>query len=377
MTRRPVVAVAMSGGVDSSVAAALCVQAGYEVVGIMLRLWYEAGATGANKCCTVGAIDDARRVAAILDIPFSVLDIEDLFHEVIVEPFLAQVLDGDTPNPCLSCNRRVRFGHLLNQARALGADYLATGHYAQVKQDADGVHWLHRGADRDKDQSYVLHRLDQAQLAQAMFPVGGYTKPEVRRLAEGFGLPVASRADSMDLCWIGPGGMRGFLERNLPAGAAVPGPIVDTGGRVLGEHQGLPFYTRGQRRGLGVATGDAVYVVGKDVAANALVVGPSIALDARHISVRAMHWSSGQVPGGLDGSEGPEDPNPLRITAQIRYRAADAPAWLTPALDASGRPAAAVVFDAPQRAPTAGQALVVYDGDRVLGGGLIAAEGGW
>jgi tRNA-specific 2-thiouridylase len=363
MTRRTV-AVAMSGGVDSSVAAALCVEAGHNVVGIMLRLWSEPGAEGANRCCTLDAVEDARAVADTLNIPFSVIDVADFFRATVVDAFLADAAAGDTPNPCFVCNRRVRFGHLLAQAEALGADALATGHYARLETDAAGTHWLRRGADRAKDQSYVLHRLNQRQLAHASFPVGGYVKAEVRALAAGFGLPVASRADSVDLCWIGPGGVGGFLERHLPPDAQSAGPILDQAGRRLGEHHGLARYTYGQRKGLGVATGAPLFVVDKDAARNALILGPAEALLARRLVLRDMHWISGRAPAG-----------PLNALAQIRYRAAEAPARVVPGTDAHGQPTAEVVFDAPQRAPTPGQGVVVYDGDRVLGGGLIAAVG--
>jgi tRNA-specific 2-thiouridylase len=357
----PVVAVAMSGGVDSSVAAALCVAAGHQVVGIMLRLWAEPGATAANKCCTRGAIEDARAVAAILDIPFSVLDMADLFKQTVVDGFLAATRAGDTPNPCFTCNRQVRFGHLLAQARALGADLLATGHYARIRAQPDGTLALLRGVDPSKDQSYVLHRLSQAQLAQARFPVGDLSKAEVRRLAEHFGLPVARRADSVDLCWVGEGGVRGFLERQLPPGAATPGPIVDPQGNPLGQHAGLAYYTLGQRRGLGLTAPEPCYVIGFDRAANTLVVGPAAALYVGAVRVRALHWVRGAAPAGS-----------FRAGAQVRYRAPEAAATVTLRPDA----AALVDFDQPQRAPTPGQGLVLYAGDEVLGGGLIAPPHG-
>jgi tRNA-specific 2-thiouridylase len=354
------IAVAMSGGVDSSVAAALCVAGGYRVFGIMLRLWSEPGATAANKCCTLAAMDDARAVAGVLDIPFQVLDVEAIFKRVVVDAFAQAAERGDTPNPCFTCNRRMRFGYLLDQARALGADYLATGHYARVARGPDGAFRLLRGLDPSKDQAYVLHRLDQDQLAHALFPIGGYPKTEVRALAERFGLPVASRPDSVDLCWTGPDGVPGFLSRNLPAGAAQPGPIVDLAGRELGRHRGLPYYTDGQRHGLGIAAGHPVYVVRRDAAANALIVGPAAALLARRVLVDDMHWVSGTAPDG-----------PIRVEAQIRYRAPGVAGTLI----AGAGDRAALEFDAPVRAPTVGQGLVAYAGETVLGGGRIAGSG--
>jgi len=351
-----VVAVAMSGGVDSSVAAARCVAAGHRVVGIMLRLWAEEGAPGANRCCSLDAIDDARAVADVLGIPFSVIDAAAPFRAAVVDPFIQRSGAGETPNPCFTCNRLVRFGFLLERARTLGADYLATGHYARLRRHPDGTRALLRGADPAKDQSYMLHRLGQDQLARAMFPVGDLTKAEVRELARHHGLPVAERKDSVDLCWVAADGVPGFLARHLPAAAMGPGPIVDTAGTVLGRHRGLPAYTLGQRHGLGVATGKAVYVIAKDQAANTLVVGPADALMKRRVMAADAHWILGVPPAG-----------PVHVEAQIRSRAPAAPAVATPLSDG----AVAVNFEAPQRAPTPGQGIVLYQGEEVLGGATI------
>lgn len=361
--RRPVVAVAMSGGVDSSVAAALCVAAGAEVVGIMLRPWAEPGTTAANRCCTAGAVDDARMVADRLDIPFRVLDIVDAFKATVVDPFVAAAAAGDTPNPCFTCNRAIRFGLLRGHALALGADLVATGHYARVTHEPDGAWALRRGIDATKDQSYVLHALDQASLANALFPLGGLPKARVRALASALGLGVADRPDSVDLCWVGDDGVAGFLSRHLPEGAARPGPIVDASGRVVGTHRGLPLYTLGQRRGLGVATGAPAYVVERDAASNTLRLGPDVALAVREARVRSMHWSAGMPPDG-----------PIRAAVQVRYRAQAVGALVTPRADGG----ADMRFDVPQRAVTQGQGLVAWDAanDRVLGGGAIAADGG-
>lgn len=360
--RAPVVAVAMSGGVDSSVAAALCAAAGAEVVGIMLRPWAEPGSAAANRCCAPGAIDDARAVADRLDIPFRVIDVADAFKAAVVDPFVAAAAAGDTPNPCFACNRTIRFGLLRAHARALGADLVATGHYARVTRAPDGSWALRRGLDRAKDQSYVLHALDQAALADALFPLGELTKPEVRGLAAVLGLGVADRPDSVDLCWVGDDGAAGFLSRHLPEGAARPGPILDARGRVIGTHRGLPLYTIGQRRGLGVAMGAPAYVVARDAATNALHVGAAAELLAHGARVAPMGWSAGRPPEG-----------PVRAMVQVRYRAPAVGAVIAP-LPGGG---ADVRFDAPQRAVTRGQGLVAWDAadDRVLGGGPIAADG--
>lgn len=353
------IAVAMSGGVDSSVAAALLVQAGHHVVGIMLKPWSEPGIADSNRCCTPQAVDDARAVADALGIPFTVLDIRADFKRDVVDPYVRRAAGGATPNPCFECNKQIRFGLLLRQALALGASRLATGHYARVETRPDGRKVLLRGVDPSKDQSYVLHALGQAKLERAVFPLGGRMKTEVRSLAADFGLPVAARPDSVDLCWVGEGGVSGFLGRHLPEGAAQPGPIEDGAGRVVGRHAGLPLYTLGQRRGLGVALGHPVYVVDRDAERNALVVGDGSSLMRLEVVAESFHWIAGEPPEG---------PLPLRVEAQIRYRAAPAPATATPG------PAGELVvrFDHPQRAPTAGQGLVVYSGDEVLGGGIIA-----
>lgn len=350
------VAVAMSGGVDSSVAAALCVASGNPVVGIMLRLWTEPGARAENKCCHPGAIMDAQAAADILGIPFSVLDATDIFYDTVVEQFLSAAAAGDTPNPCFSCNRQMRFGYLLGQARALGADFLATGHYARVGRDDGGRFTLLRGADPAKDQSYMLHRLGQEQLRHAAFPVGVYTKPEVRQLAAHWGLPAATRADSMDLCWTGTDGVAGFLTRRLPPELVREGAIVDSAGRELGRHHGLPTYTLGQRRGIGVAGGAPRYVTGLDHERNQLVLGPADDLQTSGLRLNRLHWISGAPPD-------PDAP----LEAMVRYHAQSVPARLL-LLDTD---AALLRFAAPQRAPTPGQGLVLYEGDRVLGGGRI------
>lgn len=359
------VIVAMSGGVDSSAAAALLVEQGYEVIGVMLRLWSEPArptlgprtiAATTNRCCSLDAIQDARGVAGKLGIPFYVLNGEEVFEKDVVGPFIATYAAGRTPNPCLVCNRKIRFGYLLDYAtRTLGARYLATGHYARIRRDADGRYQLWRGADRGKDQSYVLSVLGQADLAQALFPVGEFTKPQVRALAAERSLPAASRAESQDLCFIADGDYRRFLAEYAPE-AMRPGPIVDTKGRQLGLHTGLPAYTIGQRGGLGIAAAQPLYVLELDLAHNALVVGTRAELGRSSLHAGPVNWIAGERP-----------PGPFEAEAQIRYRATPMPAAITPLTGGT----ADVRFDVPLRDITPGQAVVFYQGEMCLGGGPI------
>jgi tRNA-specific 2-thiouridylase len=356
------VVVAMSGGVDSSVAAALLKQQGHEVTGMMLRLWSETGREDTNRCCTPLSMALARRVAAKLDIPFYVVDVKELFHSIVVQSFFDGYARGLTPNPCVVCNQRIKWDFLLKHALAHGAEYLATGHYARKQNLEDGSWQLLRSVDCAKDQSYVLHVLTQEKLAQALFPVGGYSKPEVRKLAETFDLSTAARSDSQDLCFLGGEDYRDFLRRNAPEIAA-PGPIVDRAGKTIGEHQGLAFYTIGQRKGLGVASPTPQYVLSKDVAANTLVIGGMEELGLRDLVARDINWISGEPPK-----------EPFHAEVKTRYTARDALAEVTPSWnDPSGNNGfnLKVHFDAPQRDITPGQAAVFYDGDLVLGGGTI------
>ncbi|MCS7039999.1 MAG: tRNA 2-thiouridine(34) synthase MnmA [Anaerolineae bacterium] len=349
------VVVAMSGGVDSSVAAARLVAAGYRVIGVMMRLWseVEAGQGSENRCCTLEATEDARRVAAQLDIPFYLLNVEEVFRRRVVDFFIGGYLAGLTPNPCLVCNRTIRFDYLLNYALALGADYLATGHYARVRAAPDGFELL-RGVDERKDQSYVLSVLGQAELRHLTFPVGDLTKTEVRELARHYGLPVAARPESQDLCFLADGDYRRFL-RDWAGAHIRPGPIVDVEGRVLGQHEGLPFYTIGQRKGLNLGGSERLFVLELRPETNTLVVGPAEQLGRDRFSVGQVNWIH-RAPDG-----------PLSCTVKIRYRAADRPALVRPL--AADR--VEVVLTEPVRDLAPGQAAVFYDGERVLGGGII------
>ncbi len=351
------VVVAMSGGVDSSVAAALLVEQGYDVIGMMMRLWSEDGdgATGYNRCCTPDQMSDARRIADKLDIPFYVLDTQDVFESTIVRFFIDQYSKGVTPNPCLECNRHIRFEWLLNNALSLDADYLATGHYARVQQTPQGSYQLLKAVDDAKDQSYVLSVLGQAQLSHALFPVGEYAKPQVRELAAKFGLPVASKHDSQDLCFLADGDYRRFLRRQNPQ-IAQPGPIVNRAGDVLGQHTGLPDYTIGQRKGLGLATPEPLFVLGVDPARNALIVGTQDELGSDYLTAARVNWVAGAPPGGR-----------IRAQVKIRYKAQPTDAAVTPLPGAR----VAVQFDQPLRSITPGQGAIFYDGEVCLGGGII------
>ena len=355
------VVVAMSGGVDSSAAAALLVQRGYEVVGLMMRLWSEPSAGQLpmlNRCCTPDQMADARLVARQLDIPFYVVDVRDRFYDAVVRYFIDEYLAGRTPNPCIECNRQVRFSHLLDRALTMDADYLATGHYARVSLKGTQYELL-RARDAEKDQSYVLHVLGQEQLARVLFPVGDYTKSEMRALARQVGLPVAEKSESMDLCFLADGNYRRFLRETVGQGIK-PGPVIDRSGEVIGQHTGLANYTIGQRKGLGLALGQPFYVVAKDSERNALVVGDAEQLARSSLQVTRTNWISGVPPKG-----------PLQVQVKIRYRAKAVPAVVI----ATGQASAKVRFDSPVKSVTAGQGAVFYDGDRCLGGGIICDEG--
>jgi tRNA-uridine 2-sulfurtransferase len=350
------VVVAMSGGVDSSVAAALLKEQGYDVIGMMLRLWSEPGKEESNRCCTPDSMAQARRVAAKLDIPFYVIDAKDVFRETVVEYFLSGYARGETPNPCLVCNQKIRWTFLLDHALALGADYMSTGHYVRVRRDESGKSELLRAVDRTKDQSYVLHVLTQDKLKHALFPVGDYPKPEIRTIAEKYGLPTASRKDSQDLCFLAGDDYRNFLQRNAVE-MLMAGEIVTRAGTSIGEHTGLANYTIGQRKGLGVASAVPLYVLGKNAQTNALIVGTQEELGALELTARDVNWLSGNIP---DGS--------FRAEVKIRYTAKEAAATVT---SINNGQQAQVQFDAPQRDITAGQAAVFYQDDVMIGGGII------
>ncbi len=349
------IVVAMSGGVDSSVVAALLKEQGERVVGVMLRLWSESGGEGANRCCTPDSMGQARRIAGMLDIPFYALDAKDLFHDVVVANFISGYTQGETPNPCLVCNRHIRWDFMLKRALALGGDFMATGHYARLRQTGAGQVQLLKGRDASKDQSYVLHVLGQDVLQRTLFPLGEYTKEEVRALARDFKLPVAERPDSQDLCFVGDGDYRDFLRRNAPQ-VENPGPIISPRGDVLGNHPGLAFFTIGQRKGLGLSSPQPMYVLKKDLARNALIVGEKGELERDTFSVRDVNWISGSVPQQTFDAE-----------VKIRYKAHLVNGAITPL----GEDQASVKLVTPLPDITPGQAAVFYNGEICLGGGII------
>jgi len=386
---------AMSGGVDSSVAAALLKEQGHEVIGIMLRLWSEPGVIEddgvervvQNKCCSLEAVDDARRVARMLDIPFYLVNVEQEFKHTVVDMFYEEYVAGRTPNPCLTCNRHIRFTVLLNRALALDADYLATGHYVRVDDHPiTGKRRLRKGIDPDKDQSYVLHVLNQQQLAHACFPLGSYTKTQVRAMAAERGMSVAGKAESQEICFVAQNDYRGFINRYAstlapnarveqePVAAGVgaatatsakplialpkPGPIYDLYGKMLGRHRGLAFYTIGQRKGLGLTSQQPLHVLKIDAAQNALIVGPAAGLEKTSFTAGKMHYVSGDIPA-----------EPFEARVRVRYKAPEEIALVTP-LEGNR---VHVALARPQRAITPGQAAVFYSGedDEVLCGGII------
>jgi tRNA-specific 2-thiouridylase len=382
------IVVAMSGGVDSSVAAALLKEEGHEVIGMMLRLWSEPGVieddgvvrVAQNKCCSLESVDDARRVARKLDIPFYLVNVEQEFKENVVDFFYQEYVAGRTPNPCLICNRHIRFTLLLKRALSLDAEYLATGHYVRADTDPlTGKRRLRRGLDREKDQSYVLHVLDQKQLTHACFPLGLYTKQQVRAMAAERGMSVAAKPESQEICFVAQDDYRGFIDRyavtladkeqfgintkSQPNGLIQlpkPGPIIDLSGKSIGRHRGLAYYTIGQRKGLGITSPEPLHVLKIDSELNTLIVGPAKELEKTSCMVSKMHYISGETPI-----------KPFNALARIRYKAPEQEAVITPL---SGQ-RASVTFAHPQRAITPGQAAVFYggkDGDEVLCGGIIA-----
>lgn len=350
------IVVAMSGGVDSSVTAALLVEAGWEVIGITLQLYDHGQATSRpGSCCAGQDIHDARRVADRLGIPHYVLDYEARFRARVIDDFAAAYVAGETPIPCVRCNQRVKFEDLLETARSLGAAALATGHYVERRDGAAGPA-LHRGADVSRDQSYFLFATTRCQLAFLRFPLGALDKEATRRVARRFALSVAEKRDSQDICFVPSGGYAAVLRRLHPE-AQRPGEIVDENGRVLGRHDGIAGFTVGQRRGLGIAAAEPLHVTRLEPATARVVVGPRAALLSRHVRLREVNW--------LGDGEPPLSAMPV----MVKLRSAMAP--VAGRLDVASDGTAEVVLEAPEAGPAPGQACVFYQGDRILGGGWI------
>ena len=349
------VIVGMSGGVDSSVAAALLVEQGFSVTGVMLRLWSEPGREGSNRCCTPDAMAQARKVASDLGIPLYVLDVKEQFHDEVVEAFTSGYARGITPNPCLVCNMNIRWGFLLQRALIMGADYFATGHYARLRKQEDGQIKLLEGVDKNKDQSYVLSILNQDQLSHTMLPLGGLNKPQVRQLARQYNLAVADRAESQDLCFLAGADYRSFLQNHVPE-ITRPGEIINRSGSVIGHHEGLAFYTIGQRKGLGIAYSEPLYVLEKRQNSNQIVVGIRGELGAQKLVAGHVNW----IEKGFDKES-------FRAQVKIRYKAPKEWGTVTPIdVDHFG-----VEFDKPQRDITPGQNAVLYKDETCIGCGLI------
>ena len=351
--------IAMSGGVDSSVAALLTKEKGIDCIGCTMKL-YEAEDTDlppadSKTCCSLDDTEDARSVAFRLGMPFYVFNYKDEFRDKVMNKFAACYERGETPNPCIDCNKYLKFGKLHERAQVLGCDYIVTGHYARIEKTPEGKYVLKRALDDSKDQSYVLYNLTQEQLKHTLFPLGELTKAEARKIAEENGFVNANKPDSQDICFV-PDGDYAAVVKKLTGNATVPGDFVDKAGNVLGEHKGIINYTIGQRKGLGIAMGHPVFVCEICPENNTVVLGGNEDLMKREVLVKDFNWISGEAPAG-----------PLRCTAKTRYRMTDQPATIW----ATEEGGVKIVFDEPQRAITRGQSAVAYDGDIVIGGGEI------
>jgi len=364
------IAIAMSGGVDSSAAAAILKEQGHELVGFTMQLWNqrrgisvdEYGDPLPSRCCSLDDVYDARRVAEELGFPFYVLNLEREFERDVVQPFVASYLSGETPIPCVSCNSRLKFAALDRLALSLGCERVATGHYARVEYLAERNRYrLLRGRNAAKDQSYFLWELTQEQLARAMFPLGELSKLEVRQVARQRSLAVAEKAESQEICFVPDGNYASFIDRYLTATDSsdrLPGSgeIVSSSGEVLGHHRGIHHYTIGQRRGMGIASDQPLYVLSIDTKRNRVIVGPQQELLTKELTAAGVNWVQGDMPEET-----------VRAAVRIRYRHSEAPAKISPL----GKGRVRIVFDEPQRAITPGQAAVFYDGEEVVGGGWI------
>jgi len=354
------VMVGMSGGVDSSVAAALLLEKGYDVIGVTMHMWDDPTSeedVREDACCSLSAVDDARRVANKLKIPHYVLNFKDIFKKTIVDYFIEEYLKGRTPNPCIACNKFIKFGIFIEKALSMNVDYVATGHYARIEyDDSRNRYLLKKAVTKTKDQSYVLYNITKENISRVLFPIGDYDKDEVRNLARKYELPVATKPDSQEICFIQDNDYARFIKR-ISQATIKPGYFVDTKGNILGKHEGIINYTVGQRKGLGISFGKPMYVVRIDSKSNQVVLGDVDDLFSRELIAEDVNYLS------IDALE-----EPLKVNAKIRYSAKESPATIYPMEDGKVK----VIFEQPQRAITPGQSIVFYDGDIVVGGGIIA-----
>lgn len=350
------VLVAMSGGVDSSVAAALLLERGYKVVGVTMKLWEDECTSRDSMCCSIDAVNDARRVADKLEIPHYVLNLKDEFNKNVIEYFIEQYSKGYTPNPCIACNKRIKFELLLQKAKSMGIDYIATGHYAKTEYDEQTKRWLlKRSQEKSKDQTYVLYGMTQEQLEHTFFPLGEFdSKEQVRKIAEGLDIKVADKPESQEICFVS-GDYGDFIERRK-SDISRPGDYIDVNGKVLGRHKGIIHYTIGQRKGLGIALGKPAFVVAIDVAENQVVLGDESEIFSDELTARDLNLIA------IDNLQ-----DEMKVTAKIRYSAKESCACISPLENGQIK----VKFEHKQRAITPGQAVVFYQGDIVLGGATI------